>query len=117
MRNARGGERVGRQPAQLAQRVGSDLQPFERGGEHRPPARFEVGQQPAQHAVVLEDSRNHVREDQRGDHQRREEDDVAPSVAAPHEPEDQRVERQPHRRARDGQHQTVHEGASVEVQS
>ena len=74
-----------------AQRIGRDVQPFERGGEHRARARFEIKEQAAQHSVALEDARHHVRESDRRQHQRREDQHAAPAAVPPYQPEDQSV--------------------------
>ena len=102
--------------AQGAQRIGRDLQPFERGGEHRPRARFELRQHVAQQAVMLEDARNYVRQPQGEKHQHQENRHAPPAAAAPYQPQDQCIERQPHRRARDGEHHAVEGRAAVEIE-
>ena len=96
--------------------VGCDLQPFERGGEHRPPAGREIGPQPFERAGMLEDAGRHVRQHDRQHDRRGEEQRAAPPFPPPDEPENQRIERQPHRGARNEDHQTVHHGAAVEIE-
>ena len=65
---------------------------------------------------MLEDARNQVRQPQGEKHQYQEDQHAAPPAAAPYQPQDQRIERQPHRRARDGEHYAVEQGAAVEIE-
>lgn len=110
------GQRFGGEPPQDLQRVGCDVESFERGGEHRPPAGFETRQQTAQRPVVLEDAGHHVGQPYCDGHQKEEEERPPPAGPAPDEPEDQRIERQPHRDARQGEHDPVAERSAVEVE-
>ena len=65
---------------------------------------------------MLEDARNHVGKGDGRRHQHDEYQQAAPPVAAPYEPHDQAVERQPQQRARNGEHDAVHDRTAVEVE-
>ncbi len=98
------------------ERIGCDGESFEFGGEHRTPAGLEVGQQFSHDSVCLEHAAKHVRENDGSDHQYEKQQRVAPAASPPYHPQNQQIERYPHRCARDGEHDAVDRRTAVEIE-